>query len=523
MKNLRIAILLIAAMLLGHSCIKNDIPYPKIQANFLTIEAETAETTGAIDSAGRTVTFLFPEQTDMQSIQITNYTLTKGAEVLDNPFARPISLEEPFFVVLRLYQDYTWKLIGKQDIERYFEVEGQMGTSIIDVPVRRVVCQVSSATDVAKLKIVRAKLGAIGSTYDPDIEPGATIDATNPVVITVTTHGRPEQWTLYVEKVAPDVKTVSATAWTCVAWVTGQGEAGGNNGIEYRLQGDTQWTRVPDDEITVDGGSFTARIIHLSPLTTYETRAVGEGSEGEVLTFTTGPVTQMPNSDFEFWWLDKKVWCPWAQDGTPYWGTGNKGAATLGESNTTPSEDTPTGSGYSAQLQTRFVGVMGIGKLAAGNIFVGDYVRTDGTNGILSFGRPFTDHPTKLKGYYKCDPKPIDRVGDSEFQNRMGQPDTCIIWCALIDSAEPFEIRTNPKNRQLFDPNGSYVVAYGRMVQYQAVPNWIPFEFELKYNSVTRQPKYILVTASASSLGDYFTGGAGSTLWIDDLVLDYDY
>ncbi|MBD5182831.1 MAG: hypothetical protein HDS99_03445, partial [Bacteroidales bacterium] len=146
----------------------------------------------------------------------------------------------------------------------------------------------------------------------------------------------------------------------------------------------------------------------------------------------------------------------------------------------------------------------------------------DGTNGILGFGRPFTNRPTKLKGYYKCDPKTIDRTSD-EYKNRAGQPDTCIIWCALVDLDEPLEIRTNPKDRQLFDPNASYVVAYGRMVQYQAVPDWIPFEFELNYTSITRKPKYILVTASASSLGDYFTGGSGSTLWIDDLVLDYDY
>ena len=35
----------------------------------------------------------------------------------------------------------------------------------------------------------------------------------------------------------------------------------------------------------------------------------------------------------------------------------------------------------------------------------------------------------------------------------------------------------------------------------------VPFQFELKYKSTSRVPKYILVTASASMYGDFFTGG----------------
>ncbi|MDE5661445.1 MAG: PCMD domain-containing protein, partial [Muribaculaceae bacterium] len=34
---------------------------------------------------------------------------------------------------------------------------------------------------------------------------------------------------------------------------------------------------------------------------------------------------------------------------------------------------------------------------------------------------------------------------------------------------------------------------------------------------------YIIVCASASKYGDYFTGGVGSTLWIADFELEYDY
>ena len=55
------------------------------------------------------------------------------------------------------------------------------------------------------------------------------------------------------------------------------------------------------------------------------------------------------------------------------------------------------------------------------------------------------------------------------------------------------------------------------------VDNYTQFDFELKYSSTQRVPKYILITASASKYGDYFTGGNGAVLYVDDLELMYDY
>lgn len=187
-----------------------------------------------------------------------------------------------------------------------------------------------------------------------------------------------------------------------------------------------------------------------------------------------------------------------------------------------PTDDTSSGSGWAAKLETRFVGIGSIGKLAAGNLFVGYYVRTDGTNGVLSFGRPFEERPTKMKGYLKYTSAPISHATEG-YTSLIGQPDTCIVWCSLIDAPEPFEIRTNPKNRQLFDPSSSIVVAYGKVEFGETIENYIPFEFELNYTATDRRPKYILITASASKYGDFFTGGAGAVLYLDDLELIYDY
>ena len=80
------------------------------------------------------------------------------------------------------------------------------------------------------------------------------------------------------------------------------------------------------------------------------------GSAHDVSATYTLPVSG-PNSDFDLWWLSKKVWNPWAEGGESYWDTGNKGAATMGQSNSIPSDQTVSGTGYCAELQSKFVGL----------------------------------------------------------------------------------------------------------------------------------------------------------------------
>ena len=86
------------------------------------------------------------------------------------------------------------------------------------------------------------------------------------------------------------------------------------------------------------------------------------------------------------------------------WDTGNVGAATMsknpsiGESN-----DVHTVGGKSAKLSSQFVGMFGIGKFAAGNIYIGRYMETytSPMGARIRFGREFTSRPTQLKGWYK--------------------------------------------------------------------------------------------------------------------------
>lgn len=509
-------VLCLAAMLSG--CIKNNIPYPRIQANFVTLEASGQTGTTQIDTVNRVATITLPEDANIYSVRISGYSLTPGAHIVDNPFGNPVDLSEPIYVYLELYQSYLWSITAVQNIERYFEVSGQMGETAIDVPGHRVVVYVRSGTDLKEISVIRAKLASTAAAMTPDLLEGGTFDGSKPFTVTTDTYGHKEVWTVYVQTVEEAVTTVGVDAWTCVAWVQGQGEAGLDNGFEYRITGSEAWTKLPESQVTHNGGAFTGCIMHLSPETSYEVRAYSNDNYGSILSFTTGKELQVPNSDFENWWLDKRVWCPWAEDGEPYWGTGNQGAATVGQSNTVPTDDTPTGTGRAAKLETKWIVV----KLAAGNIFTGTYIRTDGTNGVLSFGRPFTERPVRVQGMYKYTGAIIDRASN-EFKNLIGQPDTCSVWAALIDSDEPYEIRTNPNNRRLFDPDGPEVIAFGQLLNAETITSYVPFDFELKYKSTSRVPKYLIICASASKYGDYFTGGAGATMYIDDIKLVYDY
>ena len=130
----------------------------------------------------------------------------------------------------------------------------------------------------------------------------------------------------------------------------------------------------------------------------------GTEDRGEEITFRTTAAIPLTGGTFDNWNQSGKVWNPWGSNETPFWDTGNQGATTLGDSNSVPTEDIWSGktTGMAAKLESKFVGVGSAGKLAAGNLFVGKYVATDGTNGILNFGQSFSAYPPKHGTHIPC-------------------------------------------------------------------------------------------------------------------------
>ncbi len=508
--------------LLLSACIQNDIPYPRIKAQILDITVDGQIGAAEIDNENRKVSLTLADTVNLRQVRIRDLILTDGATV-ELPKDSIIDLSKKYMLTLSIYQDYTWSITATQDIPRNFRVEGQIGAPSFDARHHRAIAYVNQDVDLSNVKITELVLGPAGITeYTPAPEKLTNFTKGFQEVI-ITYHDIMEMWELYVVPTESEVSIDRVDAWTNVAWFYGSGKEDAVNGFEYKETDAEEWTQVPDEDITYDKGSYSARVIHLKANTNYVCRPTSGEIIGSEVEFTTGSATELPNGSFDDWFLDGKVWNPWLEGTTPnFWDTGNKGATTLGESNTQPSDDTWSGKGKSAKLHTKFVGIATIGKLAAGNIYVGNYMGTDGTNGILHFGKPFNQRPTRLTGYFKYTSKIIDK-SNNEYTHLLGQPDTCQIFIAIGDWDKPVEIRTKPSDRKLFSKNDPHIIAYAELQSGESIPEYTQFSLELEYRDTQRIPTYIMLVASASKYGDFFTGGDGSLMYVDDFVLEYDY
>lgn len=342
---------------------------------------------------------------------------------------------------------------------------------------------------------------------------------------------------------AKDLLAVRATKATLSANVFDT-ETAVNYGIKYRELGESDWqTAYPAATVRLKATRatvvpYSVTVTGLKPATTYEFKAFCDGFDGEeVQSFTTESTFTIPGASFEEWSTysaktmlgTKNVTLPWSvgDKEASFWGSGNEGSATANMTLTDKSTDMVHSGAYSARLESKSA----LGVIAAGNMFIGTYVRTDGTNGVLSLGREYNgSHPDKLRFWANYRPASSVTVksGNEEFlpDNFGAGNDHGQVYVAL--TTEPVEIRTNPSDRKLFDAeNDETVVAYG---QVSWTGNFGPdgalqmVEIPLEYNSraKSKKPLYIVMVASASKYGDYFTGAPGSVMYLDDFELVYE-
>ncbi|HIR63096.1 MAG TPA: DUF4493 domain-containing protein [Candidatus Coprenecus avistercoris] len=280
--------------------------------------------------------------------------------------------------------------------------------------------------------------------------------------------------------------------------------------LQYRRKGDASWTQFSGD-FDVEGTAFTARITGLEPAVTYEVMPYTalEQNETSIFEFTTEEAAQLPNFNFDTW--SDNGHFPNAE-GSAFWDSGNQGASTLGKYPTSQ-ETGHVVSGSAAKLESQFVGIGSLGKFAGGNIYSGTFVELVGMNGaIIDFGRPYTSRPSALKGWYSYAPVVIDYV-DGSHGNLKGVSDTCQIYVALTDA--PY--RVNNAEGILFNPDDPSVIAYGTMVDGAGTGGeYREFTINLEYRDLDRKPTHVIVVAASSKYADYFTGGNGSTMYIDE-------
>lgn len=529
-------LLLLSAALGG--CIKNDIPFARIPLSITALKVEGQVGNTSFSEKDRTATVTLAETVNPKTIKIDTIGYTdKAVAALSS--GDVIDLTSDVEVTLSLYQDYVWKIVRNQPVVRRLTVSNQVGNAVFDEDKRLVTINITKSASLKDVELVDLKLGPAGAAYNGTADGLPSVSwerysnfAVTTIQVTYSDFIN-EEWTVKVYNSDSDVLTERADGWVNVAWMYGAGVAGTECGFEYREAGAEEWIAVPKDYVTVNGGQFYARVPHLKANTTYECRAFSDGQKAKEVQFSTVDMGSFPNMGFEDWHKsDKSVICPWAKDGSVFWDTGNHGSAIVGEKNVTTNvtDIRPGSTGqYAACLASQ--NILGV-KFASGNLFVGEYKKTKGTNGILGFGREFVSYPTALKGWFKYKTAPI-KVVSKGYEHLKNEPDTCIVWVALGDwelsqNAETgqktaVEVETDNNNEgKYFDKNDPHVIAYGEMICGEDVNEYKPFEIKLDYRATNRVPTSLLIVCSASKYGDYFTGGE-CVMWIDDFSLVYDY
>ena len=555
------------------SCdIKDNLPYPIVhgQITEFEVEGQCAPDGGSnyatiIDKDAKKITLYVCDTVNVAKLRVTKLSVsgitynpdvdyTEAPQVYpdsascanyrkfpkhafaktDAGYDTHVNFTNPVRFVVRTYQDYEWIVTVNQVVNREIEVENQIGKAVIDPVTKHALVYVSINQSLKRLKVHKFTLGGQNGKVTPDPTKEDTNDFYSKREFRVETGwGETQMWTVSVYQTDEEIKT-SANAFARNKSMTIYGDK--PNGtvpvIEYKKAGGNAWETVPESCISTTSITYTATVDGLIPATKYLYRVTAGESSVDEQEISTVAIQELPNASFDNWSTDaanSKLYYPWAQGGTSFWDTGNKGATSVGDSNSKPSTDVSSGSGQSAYLESKFIVI----KFAAGNIFTGKYLKTDGTNGILGFGRPFVSFPKQLTFDYKYTSKVIDKVGDSAYEYLKGRPDSCNIYIALwhvepeqLQEYEgekyPLIIRTKPgADQSLFSTSNPGVIAFGQFSSGNTVNNWTTETIDIKYYNTELTPTHILVVASSSKYGDFFTGGVGSTLVLDNMKLIY--
>ncbi len=297
--------------------------------------------------------------------------------------------------------------------------------------------------------------------------------------------------------------------------------------FRWKAQNATEWNEIPNEELTIDGeDNVTATLKGLAPNTTYEYRICYVDADTEVVsdpaTFTTENQTPLYNGGFEHWYKSGSAWYA-TESGVSYWDSSNPGSTSLGESyNVTTRTESPKVSGsYAAKLESKYIVI----KFAAASLYTGKFKELVGTKGAkLDWGVSFTSRPPALKGWMQYAPVKIDNGGSNlpAGAPAKGEMDQCGMFVALLTQAisiDNTDLSTIPDLE-----TDSRVVAYGTLPQEQNVSSngqWKEVNIPLVYRTLTKKPTHLLIVFSSSKYGDYFHGGTGSTLYLDDFAFEY--
>ena len=550
-------IYIFSALLFLTGCITNDIPYPVVVPHITSFDVQDAVKV-EIDQDNQVITVHFAETSDIRRIQVRSVEIDEQEASLVKNVVGYHDFTSPFKFTIRTYADYEWTVKGVREVERYFTVKGQIGTSVIDAANCRAIATVGTKTPIDAIEVTSLKLGPKDLT-EYSLSLSQMTDFTDGLSLEVTSFGLTEVWNLYIEQTDASVEISKLNPWTTEAYVTSIGVAGMENGFMYREKGQQDWIEVNDADITADGGSFTAHIKGLKPETAYELYAVCGSDKTAVKEFVTAPDTAIPNGSFEYAskvagesyykFYDPDCGVP---DGSfMFWGSGNgegsegvNGSANMGIVITYIDQLDKVHGKQSVRAQTSQMA----GILAAGNLFTGQFAGLVGTSGgKVNFGRPWTERPKAIKLYCKYMTGKMDIVGQNT------PPGVTLIKGETYDRADikvalgywdykkyggtknsPVHVdTTNPSTFVDFNTDKS-TIGNGNLTLYHdgyslnggqmttaATDQWIEYTIPINYRDIETLPTHIIISCAASQYGDYFSGCSSSKLWLDKVEAVY--
>lgn len=343
-------------------------------------------------------------------------------------------------------------------------------------------------------------------------------------------------------------------AWTTTARLKAYVNDSAAQGVKiyFRESGAQEWTSA--DAALVTDNLYEATVTGVDGGRTYEYYLeYANEQKGVQATFKTGGV-QIPNGNMETWSTvsSKNMLLPYiptisSSNFKDYagksttWDTGNHGSATLGGNVTVKSNVVRSGATgtTSALLQSQFVGVAGLGKFAAGNLFYGTYLATNGTNGVIGFGQPFTfDYrPKKLVVWYKGRVGNIDELGKGgDVGLSSGDSDKATIYVWLCNWTGQHSVNT-ADSKTFVNPETTATTAEGNILGYGvwnrvktssddgSDTGWQKLEIPITYREgegfTGVKPNYLVISCAASGYGDYFAGSTDSYMYVDDFEFVY--
>lgn len=201
-------------------------------------------------------------------------------------------------------------------------------------------------------------------------------------------------------------------------------------------------------------------------------------------------VTQigLDDGDFELWKTFNQGNASYEEPNSGWWGTLNK-LSYIGGPVTVIKDSSAYSGMYSAKLETKLWGSDFIitGILAAGYF---DQNAPIGENLIL--GRPYTEKPTSLKGYFRYISIDSDSAG----------------FYANLTRYDAINHRRD-------------TIAEAIFAVYSSVNNYTLFEIPFEYYMSNLKPDTINVIFTSSAGGKDFIGNPGSTLYLDKVFLEF--